>query len=177
MLKKLIASLFVFAAMFLAGCGEQTVSTSQARAQADEAWRQGTAAEAAKADAKLSAAKQELGKIGTDVARQGGFSSSANCNVVPDAVNKSAAMKNFPASATAMYREACVKEVAVMNGERKAMKDQAVARAKAREAKLAAKREKAAEIAAKTAKQKHASSMQPVRPSAVKPVAKTDRRH
>jgi hypothetical protein len=92
-------------------------------------------------------------------------------------VAESKAMKDFPSSATSMFRDACKKEVAVMNGERKAMKDQAVARAKANEAKLAWKRAKAAEIAQKTAKQKHASSAQSVRQSTVKPVAKTDRRN
>lgn len=175
--KSLTVILTVAVLGFLAACSDtNTVTVDKANQMATAAAKKAADETAAKKDAALVAATKEMEAIGRGTARQGGYSAEANCNVMPQSVAESKAAKDFPSSAAGMFRDACKKEVAVMNGERKAMKDQAVARAKANEAKLAAKRAKAAEIAQKTAKHRHASSVQQVRPSAVKPVAKTDRR-
>lgn len=108
----------------------------------------GAIAEAARADAKLDAAKTEMSRLAIETARQGGYSSSANCNVLPQSFAGKSASHNFPSNAPLLYKEACVKEVVVMNAERKANASRAIAQAKAHQAKLAAKKAKAEQLAA-----------------------------
>lgn len=124
-------------------------------------------------------AKAEITSIAQANARKYHLRDGKGCDpatAAPSELLNSKSYKDFPITGPGIYKAACTAEIKLMAKERWQADADAVARAKAKEAKLAAKRAKAAEIAQKTAKQKHMSSMQPVRPQAVKPVAKTDRR-
>lgn len=141
--KKLL--LFVFAvcsAFFLVGCNDgPTFSVAEVEAAKKEAAAAARAEEAKLADGRLSSAKTELSKIAATVVRQGGYSSSSNCNVDPKEFVASSAVANFPQNAKALYKEACVQEVAKLNNERKMAADRAVAKAK-RDEQRAAERAK-----------------------------------
>ena len=129
--KKLVAAFIMLMAAFsLVGCGGDTMSVADAKAKADTAKQigvaEGAAAEAKLVDGKLSAAKVELKTLAVKSARQGGFSSSANCNVLPDSYPATNAAKVFPTNAPTFYKDACALEVAIMNGERATQKQNAV---------------------------------------------------
>lgn len=166
-LKTIVVMILVALTGLLGACGPSPEQQAQAFAQARS---EAIAAEAAKADAKLMTAKAEISKFATETARSGGYSATANCNVLPVGINKLSAHKNFPSSAPGDYREACVKEVTVMNAERKANADRAVARAKAKEQKLAAKKAKARQLA--RAKAEKAAEAKRFAAKPAKPVAK-----
>lgn len=159
--------LFVFvissAGLFTA-CGgkNDTEVTNLVNAAKADGLKDGTSAEAAKADAKLSAAKAEIKKLAVDTARQGGFSSSANCNVLPQGMAATSAVKNFPSNAPHEYRAVCAQEVVIMNAERAGMKDKAVAAAKKAEQKKLA----AAKAAEERAKRLAANSKAAKKPAA-----------
>lgn len=130
------------------GDKEPSISVAQAAEQARQAaaaaLRQGEQTEAAKADSRLAAAKAELGKLAADTARAGKFAAKANCDVAPDGFSATTAVKSFPGHARGMYRDACRVEVDRLVAERKDMAERAVAKAKAREQKLAAAKPKSA---------------------------------
>lgn len=131
---------------FLVACGgggEQMFTTAQLQQQVSSATAQAIKAEAEKADAKLAAAKAELKKLAVDTARQGGFSSMANCNVLPVSFATTSAAKNFPTNAPGEYRAICSQEVMAMNAERANTKQKAVVAERTRVAKLAADKQKA----------------------------------
>ncbi len=143
--------------LFLAACDPSSNELAMAKASAAAAASaEATKVEAAKADSKLSTAKTEIKKVAVAAARQGGFSSSANCNVIPQELTATAAAKNFPTNAPLEYKAICAQEVATMNAERSAMKGNAIAAAKkAEQKKLAAEQKrKQQKFAAATPKHK-----------------------
>lgn len=150
-LKKLTAVMVSALVFVLAGCDSgqkvNTLTMDQAKRLADGAADKARAEEAAKADGKLGNAKVEAGKLGTNAARQGGFSAEANCNVIPAEVGQTQAAKDFPKHVISFYKEACVKEVAKMNAERSANRNRAVAMAKERERKAAAEKARQQQLA------------------------------
>jgi hypothetical protein len=173
-LKSMVVSIVVAFAGLLAGCSPSPTDVANAElmiaAAEKRGVKQGEKNAALQHDAKLSAAKRDMWRLGAEAARQGGYSAPANCNVPLQGVIGSRAAKDFPGHVYEFVRDGCVKEVAVMNDERKANAERAVARAKAREAKLAAKKAKAEQLALKREKRRVAAEgKQP----AVKPVAKT----
>jgi hypothetical protein len=119
----------------LTGCGEETFTLAQVSEKVTQAEAKARADEASKTDGKLSAAMRELKKVGEAVARQGGYSASANCNVMPAEVQSTKAAKDFPQNIGMMYKEACDREVVAMNAERDKMKATAAANARAAEQK------------------------------------------
>lgn len=146
-LKTIVAMIFVALTGLLGACSDD-VSKAEALRMANVAKQE----EAARADAKLMTAKAEISKFAVETARTGGYSATANCNVLPLGIDKLSAFQNFRSSAPSDYREACIKEVTAMNAERKANADRAVAKAKVREQKLAvAKARQEQKLAAKKA--------------------------
>ncbi len=144
----------LFSLLAACGDGEEKFTSTQLKQAVATATSQATTAEANKADAKLAAAKAELKKLAVDTARQGGFSATANCNILPAGFNATSAIKNFPSSAPGEYRAVCTQEVALMNSERKTNANRAIAKAKQTEAKLAAAKAKQAEEARRVAASK-----------------------
>lgn len=133
-MRKLFSLVMAMAvSMFITACGggiSQEEVASQVASAKKVASTEAMNLEASRADAKLSAAKAEIKKLAIDTARQGGFSSSANCNVLPQGLAATSAAKNFPTNSPLEYKAICAQEVAVMNAERSAMKGKAIAQSK-----------------------------------------------
>jgi len=150
----------VFAAMFLSlfltACGGG-LSDADINKAVTSARESGKTVEAAKADAKLSSAKNEMAKLAAETAYQGSFSSANNCNVLPQGFASTSAAQNFPTNAPTFYKDECSKVVVAMNGQRATAKKNAIVAERARVAKLAAAKQKAEEakrVAAAKAKAK-----------------------
>lgn len=143
---KRIISCFVavLSLSILSACGgvsEEEVSRVVANA-VTSAKAEATKAEAVKAESKLFAAKAEIKELAVRTARQGGFSASANCNVLPTGFTLTTAYSVFPKYSPIEYKEACSKEVVAMNSERSSNKQVAVNKAVSAERKRAADEKK-----------------------------------
>ncbi|MCX6757059.1 MAG: hypothetical protein NTW35_02860 [Candidatus Nomurabacteria bacterium] len=134
---------------FLVACGGSEPTFTAIQVQ--QATAQATANEAAKADAKLAAAKTEMSRLAEKTARQGGFQSESNCNVMPQGIEKMTAVHDFPVNAITFYKDACAKQVTALNAERAKEKQRNVVAERQRVAKLAAAKAKQVEEAKRVA--------------------------
>jgi hypothetical protein len=141
-LKTIALAIILAISGILAGCGDPGVSYADAQRLRELAKVEGERTEAAKADAKLNGAHEEMKYLaGINVAR-GDFTKVDNCRVDVAGLSGSQAAKDFPHNFRGFYQAACEKAVAANVDSHKKADATAVANAKAKERKLAAAKQK-----------------------------------